>query len=149
MPTVFIANCAVALPQRFAAGDIINEVAAQVLCNIQLLRIKERLRRQFAKGDISIVELQSRANAYAEQDLVPYATLDDEDAENDPILCEALAIASDLIIRRMAAEGLPPPKGLDTHARALVDAMPELQEKARLRIEARYRAANAVIEEIL
>jgi hypothetical protein len=73
--------------------------------------------------------------------LQPGATLDDFDGFVDPILEEALAIAKDIIARRMAAEGLPVPKGIDTHAKALVDAMPDLREKARLRVEARYRAA--------
>jgi hypothetical protein len=56
-------------------------------------------------------------------------------------------MARDLIVQRMAQQGLPPPKGLDEHAKALVKGLPELQERARLRIEARYKAASAVIQE--
>jgi hypothetical protein len=73
---------------------------------------------------------------------------DDDDGETDPVMEEALAIAREMIIGRMAEEGLPPPRGINTHARALVDAMPEIQDRARFRIEARYRAAAEAIQEV-
>lgn len=145
MPTVFIANLAVILPSRFAAGDICNETAAEMLNEIQLRRIKSRLRYLIQRGDIAPEELQAKALVLLEGDLVPYATQDDDDTEGDPVYLEALAMARELIVGRMAQEGLPPPKGLDTHAKALVDGMPDIQEKARLRIEARYNAASAAI----
>jgi hypothetical protein len=147
MPTVFIDNIAVLLPSRFALGDIINEAAAYTLNDIQQRRIKAKLRYLLARGDILQWDLQTKADELASQDLVPYMTLDDDEPNTDPILMEALAMARELIVGRMAQEGLPPPKGLDIHAKALVDAMPDLQEKARLRIEARYRAAQQAIQE--
>lgn len=146
MTTVFIETTAVNLPSRFAAGDIIGEVAANVLNDIQIKRIRVRLAYMLKKGDINPDGLQARANELASQDLAPHVTLDDEDENSDPILAEALLIAKELITRRMAAEGLPVPKGIDIHAKALVDALPELQEKARLRVEARFRAANSAME---
>ena len=142
MATVFIANLAVVLPSRFAAGDILNETAAAVLNDIHRKRLTAKLRYLHQKGDINKDGLQSKALELASLELVPYTTLDDEDGEPlDPILEEALSMARNLIITRMAEEGLPPPKGLESHAKALVDAMPGLQEKARLRVEARYQAA--------
>ena len=149
MPTVFIANLAVQLPLRFAAGDTLDETSASVLNDIQLKRLKARLRHALAKGDINPSEVQDKALALMDAELVPYNTLDDDDTDNDPVLSEALAMARELIVSRMAQEGLPPPKGLDVHAKALVDAMPQLQEKARLRLEARYNAANRAMEEIV
>lgn len=148
MSTVFIANLAVILPIRFAAGDTIDEIPAEVLNEIQLRRIKSRLRYLLQKGDIAYDELQTKAEALVLEDLVPYATQDDDETEDDPIYQEALAMARELIVGRMAKEGLLPPKGLDNHARALVDGMPALLEKARLRIEARYNAAAAAIGEL-
>lgn len=148
MSTVFIANLAVILPIRFSAGDTIDEIPAEVLNEIQLRRIKSRLRYLLQKGDIASDELQTKAEALVQEDLVPYATQDDDDTEDDPIYQEAMAMARELIVGRMAKEGLLPPKGLDNHARALVDGMPALLEKARLRIEARYNAAAAAIGEL-
>lgn len=147
MPTVFIAGLAIPLSSRFAPGQAMSENAASVLNVIQRQRIVARLRYLVAKGDISPAELQAKAEELSRLDLQPYSTSDDDDSENDPVYVEALAMARELIVGRMAQEGLPPPKGIDTHAKALVDAMPQLQEKARLRIEARYRAANSAIEE--
>lgn len=148
MPTVYINNLAVVLPSRFAAGDIATDIAAQVLHEVQLRRIKAKLRYLLAKGDINLDGLQDKAIELNEAELVPYGTLDDDD-DSDPVLVEALAMARELIISRMAQEGLPPPKGIDAHAKALVDGAPAIQERARLRIEARYRAANAAIEDII
>jgi hypothetical protein len=144
MPTVFIDNRAITLPSRFKVGDECSYNSARVLNEVQIRRIKARLRWLLSKGDINGDEIQKRALELSEQELVPYATLDDTDDE-DPILVEALNIARELIVSRMAQEGLPPPKGLDIHAKALVDGMPELQEKARLRIEAKYKAASQAI----
>lgn len=149
MSTVFIANLAVILPIRFSTGGELDEIASQVLNEIQLKRIKSRLRYLLQRGDIDTNELQSKALELSELDLVPYAMQDDDETEGDPIFLEAMSMARDLIVSRMAQEGLPPPKGLDLHAKALVDGMPELQEKARLRIEARYRAASEAIAEIV
>ena len=149
MPTVFIANLAVILPIRFVAGDIIEDIPAKLLNEIQHSRVKARLRYLLAKGEIDTNELQTKANELCEAELVPYATQDDDEPDNDPVYAEAMSMARELIVSRMAQENLPPPKGLDLHAKALVDGMPELQEKARLRIEARYRAASAAISEIV
>jgi hypothetical protein len=118
-----------------------TEQDAALLCSIQRNRVVAKIRYLLSRGDISPAEAQSKANELASQPLVPYLTLDDEGAEGDPILEEAMAIARELIVKGMAEEGLPPPKGLDTHAKALVDNMPALQEQARIRMEARYRAA--------
>jgi hypothetical protein len=148
MPTVFINSLAVQLPSRFAAGQVLNDIAASVLNDIQLKRIKAKLRYLLSRGDINADGIQQRANDLYEQELLPYATLDDDEDE-DPILAEALSMARELIVGRMASEGLPPPKGIDLHAKALVDAMPQLQEKARLRLEIRYRAASNAIQEII
>jgi hypothetical protein len=146
MPTVFINNIAVILPSRFALGQALTENAALVLNDVQLKRIKARLRYMLAHGDVNTDGLQDTALALLDTDLVPYATIDDDDENLDPVLEEALSIARELIIGRMAAEGLPPPKGLDVHAKALVDGQPKIQEQARRRIEARYKAAQDILE---
>jgi hypothetical protein len=148
MPTVFIANLAVVLTSRFAAGDIADETAAKMLQEIQLRRIKARLRWLLSRGELAPEELQAKAEALLEVELTPYSTADDDDPENDPVFVEAMTIARDLIILRMAQEGLPPPKGIDLHAKALLDGMPDILERARLRIEARYRAASTAIAEL-
>ena len=149
MPTVFIANMAITLPSRFAPGDIATEAAADMLNYVQLTRIKSRLRYMLAQGHVLADGLQAKAAELAEQELVPYALTDDDEDANDPVLQEALAIARELIITRMAQQGLPPPKGLDLHAKALVDGQPALQDRARARVEARYRAAASAIAEAL
>jgi|HubBroStandDraft_4_1064222.scaffolds.fasta_scaffold204324_2 hypothetical protein len=145
MPTIFIANLAVPLPLRFVEGNTLGENEAAVLADIQLKRVKSRLRAMAAKGDIGPEDLQTQAFALMQLELVPYATSDDDDNDDDPIFVEALAIACELICASMAQQGLPPPRGLADHAKALVDGRPDLQEQARKRIEARYRAAADTI----
>ena len=148
MPIGVIDNLVIPFPRKTLAGDPMTEQGAALLCLIQRNRIVAKIRYLLTRGDISSAEVQAKALELAEQPLVPYLTLDDEGAEGDPILEEALNIARELIVQRMAEEGLPPPKGLDTHAKALVDNMPALQEQARMRVEARYKAAAAALEGI-
>lgn len=145
MTTVFIGTIAVQLPSRFTTGDTLDEIAAQVLNEVQLKRIKSRLRYMHSRGDVNADGLQDMAQALSEAELAPYAMLDDDD-DIDPVMEEALAIARELIVARMAQESLPPPKGLDAHAKALVDGQPKIQEQARLRVEARFRAAEQLLE---
>ena len=144
MPTVFVANLAVILPSRFASGGVIGETPAQLLNEIQHKRVKVRLRYLLERGELAGHEAQAKADELMRADLAPYLMPDDGDTP-DPVMEEALAIAKELIVGRMAKEGLLPPRGLDNHAKALVGAMPEIQERARLRIEERYRAATQVI----
>jgi hypothetical protein len=146
MPTIFTCGFAISLPTRFAPGDAIDATAAAVLNDIQRRRVTARLRYMLQKGDITEDALQAKALELYSQELVPYSTLDDDDNVSDPIMDEALAIARELIVTRMAQEGLPPPKNLDLHAKALVDGRPDLQEQARQRVEAKYRAAQMIIE---
>lgn len=146
MPIGVIDNIVISFPRKTLAGDLMTEQGAALLCQIQKNRIVSKIRYLLSRGEISQDEIQAKADELASQPLVPYLTLDDEGAEGDPILEEALSMARELIIQRMAQEGLPPPKGLDLHAKALVDNMPALQEKARIRVEARYKAAAAALE---
>lgn len=142
MPTAFINGLAINLPSRFAEGDKADAIALALLNEIQHRRVKSQLRYMLAHGDINPDGLQQRADELMAKELVPHLTPDDDDeAENDPVFKEALSMARELIISRMAAEGLPPPKGIDVHAKALVDGMPDLQEKARARVELRQRIA--------
>lgn len=146
MPTVFIANMAVKLPSRFAEGDIATETAAGLLNEIQVNRVRAQLRHAFERGKLAPEELQGKADELMAQPLRPGTTTDDDPETDDPIMHEALSIARELIVSRMAAEGLPPPKGIDTHAKQLVDNMSEIYDKARLRLEARHRAAAEALE---
>jgi hypothetical protein len=146
MPTVFIDKLAVPLPSRFAGGDLATEIAAALLNSIQHKRVIAKLRRLLARGEIAEHEVQQKAEAFLQLDLVPYITLDDDPDASDPVIMEALGMAKSLITARMAKEGLPPPKGLEDHARNLVDSMPTIMEAARKRVEARYKAAERVLE---
>lgn len=146
MPTAFIANLAINLPVRFAEGGVLDDISAYFLNDIQHRRVKAKLRWLLQRGEINAVELQTKAIELCGQPLAPHSTLDDEDGEaSDPILLEALAIARELITQRMARENMAPPKGLDDHARALVNSMPAIMEHARKRIEARYLAATSAL----
>lgn len=147
MPTIFVNGVAIPLQPRQGelAGDPILVYHAQILDEILHRRVKAKLRYLLERGELYPQDVQAKAEELCAQDLKPYATLDDSDDE-DPILIEAMIIARDIIISRMAAEGLPPPKNLDLHAKQLVDNLPHLQEQARKRVEDRYRAATEVLE---
>lgn len=148
MSTVFIAGFAIPLPSRFVDGEIASDNAIAVLNDIQHKRVKAKLRYMLDRGQIDANGLQSKADELMAADLAPYAMLDDDEgADDDPVAIEALGIARDLIISRMAKEGLPPPRGIDLHARALVDSMPVIYERARQRIETRLKVAAAAITE--
>lgn len=144
MFTVFIDGLALSLPRKTFAPSPQTEADAEVLDLILHRRVVAKLRWLLQRGEVSREELQAKAIELCKIPLSPYSTLDDCDGE-DPILTEALSIARELIVSRMAAEGLPPPKGLDVHAKALVDAMPAIHEQARQRVEARFRAATEVL----
>lgn len=148
MATVFIDGKAISLHRRFAEGDVMDEIIADILNSIQKRRIMARIRYMLRRREISEAEAPAKILQLYEEELTLYSIYDDED-NPDPILEEAMGMARELIVTRMAQEGLPPPKGLDTHARALVDGMPDLQEKARLRVEARYQAAQAALGELM
>lgn len=143
MPTIFIEGTAVALPYREGEmeGDPMQEYQAIILDTILHRRVKARLRWLLDRGEIFAEGIQAKALELCSQPLKPYATLDDG-IEDDPILIEAMVIARELITSRMAQENLPPPKNLDAHAKQLVDNVPQIHEQARLRVEARYRAAT-------
>jgi hypothetical protein len=146
MPTVFINGLAVPLPYQDKEGDPINEMHAHILGKVLHRRVKARLRWLLQRGEIAPEELPAKAEELCQMELVPHLTFDDGDDE-DPILVEALGIARELIMTKMAEEGipLPPPKNLDLHAKALVNGKPAIQEEARRRLEARYKAAVASV----
>jgi len=145
LPTVFINNQAIVLPVKFSAGDCLTPIAADLLHEIQIKRIKVKLRWLFQRGEILAEELQTKANELMSLELLPYSSTEDSE-EEDPILTEAIIIAREIIVGRMAKEGLPPPKNLDLHAKALVDNSPKLQEIARQRIEAKFQAGAALMK---
>lgn len=146
MPTIFISGIAVPLPYREGEmpGDPMTELHGRILDTIMHRRVKAKLRWLLDRGEILPQDIHAKASELCAQDLKPYATLDDGDDE-DPVLLEAMAIARDLIVTRMAQENLPPPKNLDVHAKQIVDNVPTILEQARRRVEARYRAAEALL----
>lgn len=145
MPTIFINGLAVPLPYRDGEkpGDPLQPIHRLILDMILHRRVKAKLRYLLDRGEILPSELQAKALALCEEPLKPYLTLDDD--EEDPVLVEAMVIAREVITSRMAQENLPPPKNLDLHAKQLVDNIPQLQETARKRLEARYRAAQEAL----
>ena len=144
MTTSFIAGKAVPLATIWSEGDLLDEIGAIMLNDIQHKRVKAKLRYLLQRGEIDANSLQAKADELMSQELSIISTDDDED---DPIIIEAIEIAKELINKRMAAEGLPPPKGIELHAKALVEGVPEISERARLRVEARYRAASETLSE--
>lgn len=146
MPTVFINGTAVALPYRAGEmpGDPLQDYQARILNNILHRRVKARLRWLLDRKEVFAEGIQAKAVELCSQPLKPYSTLDDG-IDDDPILLEAMNIARELIISRMAQENLPPPKNIDIHAKQIVDNVPEIQEQARKRVEARYKAAEELL----
>ncbi len=144
MPIVFIQNQAVNLPVKFRGGDKLDETSAEILNAIHFRRLKAKLKTLQSNGSILLSDLQTKAQELYNLPLVPYATMDDEDniEASDPILAEAMNIARELLTAKLTQEGIEIPKNLDLHARQLVEHMPELHERARLRIETRFQIAQ-------
>ena len=142
MPIVTIGQLLVKLPASYAAGTILDEVDAEFMDNLRFKRVCAKLYYLIKRGEIAAEELQAKALALWAEKL---QLVNDDDDNDDPIVVEAMTIAREIVTQRMAAVGLPPPKGLDAHAKALVDAVPAIAERARLRVEERYRAASAII----
>lgn len=145
MLTVFIGGLAVRLAPRFAEGDIIDETAAVVLTRVWTARLAQRLRWLQSRGELDWPSMQAKADELALQPLGPPALSDTLSGDNDPVLQEAMTMAREIINAHMAQENLPVPKAIDEHARALLDGMPHLIERARARVEARYEVANAAL----
>ena len=77
------------------------------------------------RGEIDADSIQQKVDELAQQELVPYSAFDNGDEEDfNPILDEAVAIAYET-------------------GKSLND--PKVKEKARKRIEARYRAAEEMM----
>lgn len=145
MPVTFINGIVVDLPVRFEAGQVIDEAGATILTEIYLGRMRSRLNHLLKQGTINKDGLQRKALELSEKELsVRYIENSEED---DPIAVEALIIARDLIVARMTAEHMPLPANLDNHAQALVNAMPEIRERARARVELRYSTTSGLLLE--
>jgi hypothetical protein len=146
MPTVFIDDIAVPLPARTKGGDEVSDNDAELLNTILHRRVKAKLRWLLSRREIRPDEVQAKADELCDQPMLAHVTLDDSD-EYDPIMAEALVIAKEAYMAKAAAEGvpLPEPKHLDMHLRYLVNNVPVIQEKARIRVEARYKAASKFV----
>lgn len=145
MPTIYIDGTVVQVPTLFSPGHILTTPQAVFLEEIHLARLNTKLRYLLANGAIGPETLPAKALELNQAPLEPWGINDALDG-NDPVAEEALALARERILSRMAQENLPPPKGLDTHARALLVADGgSLLEHARRRVEARYRAAAILV----
>lgn len=140
MPTLFIANTLVVVPARFVEGSVLDEVSAAILNDIHIRRLRARIAYLLQRGELGPEEVQAKAFAIAQEDLAPGIKEADDDLP-DPIYSEAVGIACDLILRKMREQGLPEPKHIAEHAKALVEGNPAFEEQARKRLEARHRAA--------
>jgi hypothetical protein len=142
-----IDNTLVQLPIRYKAGDIIDDYVAAILNEIQLQRIRAKLHEMVKKNEISPDELQRKAIELSHLPLLPYSPYDEE-LSADPAMDEALIIARQIIQNKLDEEGQMAPKNIDTHARALIAAMPEILNQAKTRVEARFRAAQMAFDEL-
>jgi hypothetical protein len=140
--TEFICGVAVVLPPVYFVGEPMDETVVEMLHRLHVGRVTARIHFMLAKGLIGNEEIYAKAQEIAAEGLRNYVPEADDD---DPVQIEAMTMARSLIVSRMSAEGLPPPKGLDAHAKALIEGMPALLEQARKRVEARYRAAAQLI----
>lgn len=69
-----------------------------------------------------------------------------EASDEDVFMQEAVRIARELIQKSLAKEGITiTPPTIDSHARALVDASPEIREQARLRLATRSTVSAAAL----
>lgn len=146
MPVVYINNLVVTLPTRFAAGDVLAETSSALLNQIHVNRVRAKLNYLLKRGDILPAELLDKATELMNQPLTSVVTSDDDDTDNDdPVLAEAMTIARGLISQKLAQQNIGEPKNLDQHAKALLDNVPMIMEKARRRVELRYKAAESAI----
>jgi hypothetical protein len=146
MTLAIIDNRPFNLSLKLKAGDILEEAEAEFLNKILHRRVLAKLRRHLSRGELDPQTLQQKGEELCALGLREIQTTDDDDDfDEDPIMTEAMNIAREIITAQMAKEGLPPPKGIDNHAKALVDGAPHIIEAARARIEARYKAAIAAL----
>lgn len=146
MPTTYIANLALELPARYAAGDTMDELGAALLNREYIKRVSARIRYRFDHNDLN--ELTMQAGAYKmgleftfiESD----ADADDMD-ENDPVFIEGLKIAKELILRELSESGISEIPNLDMHARALYEGSEAIRDRARQRCETRWRTAKEAL----
>lgn len=147
MPVVFIDGKAVTLKSIRVVGEPLTENDADILNHIWLKRISAKLRYLLDRNVIDSTTIQNKARELASEDMAPYSILEDGD-DDDPVLVEAIDMAKAIIMSRLTQENLPMPKTLDVHAKELLRGIPALVEKARLRVEARYKAAHDLLGEV-
>jgi hypothetical protein len=126
--------------EPYHPGDKLSLRDAKLLNLMHFKRWSNALNNWYLRNqarDLSHQEILNKSNEiYQSVDL-----LSPEDGSN-PIFDEAMSLARDLICRHLAAESLPIPPTLDEHAEVLVSSNPSILTQAKIRLEARQRAAT-------
>jgi hypothetical protein len=123
-------------PQR-TEGELCTLEDAKYLNHLLAKQVQEQINLWLSYQDPVPDREQIGAKV---KELCVSATL--PDIPDDPVQSAALDIAKEKIIARLAAEGLPPPAGLDTHAAELVRLYPSLLKLAEVRVQARLTVAR-------
>lgn len=133
--TVFIHDTPLHVADPRSVGQQLTPYDAEVLNSIALRRFIGRMQAWLRRNpEPSTIELTEFATTTA----LAVATFDSTAGdETDPIREEAMALGRELLLSRLAADNLPAPTNLDAHVEELVDAVPELTDQARRRVEIR------------
>lgn len=137
--TVFIHETAIRLRDTFPPGHILTASDAAVLNTIFLNRFVSRMGWKLKREDgaVSAAQIAAWAGEVAES----VALMDSTGEMDDPIREEALQLARDMILEKLAEDNLPSPPGIEVHAEELLEGMPQLLDQAKRRMEIRREVA--------
>ena len=125
-------------PQR-SEGELCTHEDAKYLNSLLAKEVQYNITlwvRAFASPP-SPGEIQAKVREIQEKVILP-------ETPDDPVTQTALSIAKEKITARLAAEGLPPPVGLDLHAAELVRLYPALLAQAELRVKAQLSVVGSI-----
>jgi len=133
LPTAFIHDTPIHVPEAISPGHQLSADEAAVLNNLWLGLFTSRL-RWFINRTEGLTSSDVHAKAQAIDSELDLSGLG---SEPDKIWDEAMSLARELISRQLEADGLPPPTNIDLHAEELVNATPSLLAQAQQRVEVR------------
>lgn len=147
MPTVYIANKAIDLPVKFVAGQVLSEAEALFFNREYLKRLGAQIRWRKDRKEIDERNIQPEATKLGLNFVFHESQIDDTDDDNDPVIAEAMKIAIELIRKEMATSGITEIPNLEIHAKAVVEGSQAIRDKARARVEARWKLVQESMDQ--
>ena len=144
MITITSPALCLSLPDRFQEGHALTLAEARVLNQIFASRMRNYVVSWLDKGldpGVCQANLEGFAQTYE-------FTVNKPDEIGDPITCEALRIAREIVVKRLASQGLDLDSTMIDRHSAQVAALPKVRARAEEIVQIRTRAAHETLAKV-